>query len=187
MVTPPVSSEAQPISGGSGVGHSQVVVQQPGASAALQVTATIGKAVVKYKTLLELAENTRQDMEDQGLFLETATDEKISKLVQKISKFEKIKDKIKTAHNDYLEFTALHKPDPTTYDPKKLDEAVITALSAIETLVSGLEQEDEERELGTMLPRKSEKVKWPNFSGKSGENFAKFKEFMRSSLQEYYK
>ena len=27
-----------------------------------------------------------------------------------------------------------------------------------------------------MLPRKSEKVKWPSFSGKSGESFAKFKE-----------
>jgi hypothetical protein len=112
------------------------------------------------------------------------SDDKISRLVQKIPKYEKIKDKIKSSHSDYLEFTALHKPDHITHSPSKLNKAVYDATAAINSLIADLEEQDEERGLATMLPRKMEKVKWPTFSGKPGESFFKFKEqFLKAAKQ----
>ena len=110
------------------------------------------------------------------MYLDTATNERIQKLVMKISKYEKTREKIKASHVDYLEFTAVHRPDHITYDPGKLNDAVEEALTSIDTLIAGLEEQDDERVLGTLLPRKTEKVKWPTFSGKPGESLLKFKE-----------
>ena len=154
------------------------------ASAAAAKGATLAKARVKYNTLLDFALQTTQDMETDGMYLETASNEKIQKLVMKISKFEKVRDKIKSAHVEYLEFTAVHRPDIIVYDPKKLDDTVDAALTSIDTLITGLEEQDDERQLGTLLPRKTERVKWPTFSGKSGESLFKFKEqFVKAARQ----
>ena len=69
-------------------------------------------------------------------------------------------------------------------DPKKLDEAVDAALKVTDSLVRGLEKEDDDRQLGTLLPRKTEKVNWPHFAGKPGESFFKFKEqFLKAARQ----
>ena len=146
--------------------------------------ATVAKAVVKFNNLLELALTTKQDMEEDGVYLGTAPDEKISKLVQKISKYEKQKEKLQSLYTEYLEFTAIHKPDSITHSPQKLSKAVTDAVTAINTLVKELEKEDEERGLATLLPRKMEKVKWPTFSGEPGESFFKFKEqFFKAARQ----
>ena len=76
------------------------------ASVAMAKAATIAKAVVKYNTLLDLSLNTTQDMETDGLYLDTATNERIQKLVMKISKYEKTRDKIKASHVEYLELNS---------------------------------------------------------------------------------
>ena len=147
-------------------------------------TAIVAKAVVKYNTLLESALTATQDIEEDGLYLETASNERIQRLVMKISKYEKIRDKIKAGHTEYLEFTAVHQPDPSSYDPVKLKDAVEDAIKSINNLIISLEHEDDERELCTLVPKKSEKVKWPNFSGKPGESFFKFKEqFLKAARQ----
>ena len=146
--------------------------------------ATIARAGVKFTYLLDLALTTKQDMEEDGLYLESATDEKISKLVQRISKYEKKRDNVQALNTEYLEYTALHKPDVTTHDPSKLSTAVHEALTTTNTLIGDLEKQDEERGLATLLPRKMEKVKWPIFSGKPGESFFKFKEqFIKAARQ----
>ena len=70
------------------------------------------------------------------------------------------------------------------YDPKKLDDTVDAAVTSIGTLITGLEEQDDDRQLGTMLPRKTERVKWPSFSGKPGESLFTFKEqFLRAARQ----
>ena len=140
------------------------------------VATIIAKAEVKYTTLLNLALTTKQDAEEDGLYLDTASDDKISQLVHKIAKFEKVKDKITASHNEYLEFTAVNKPDAEQFPENKLSSAVNEAVSEITTLIKTLEVEDEDRGLSTLLPRKTEKMKWPTFSGKQGENYFKFKE-----------
>ena len=86
--------------------------------------ATVAKAGVRYTTLLNMALAAKQDAEEDGLYLETASDEKISRLVQKITKYEKLRDKIENSYSDYLEFTAVNKPDSLVYDPAKLSTAV---------------------------------------------------------------
>jgi hypothetical protein len=178
VVQPAAALHVGPPAADVGAGAlSQVNAQHAqAASAAMAKTATVAKAVVKYNTLLDLALNTTQDMETDGLYLNTATNERIQKLVMKISKYEKNRDKIKASHVEYLEFTAVYKPDHISYDPGKLNDAVEEALFSIDTLIAGLEEQDEERVLGTLLPRKTEKVKWPTFSGKPGESLFKFKE-----------
>ena len=178
-------SVVQPTAVVSHGGQGQTVTQpSQAASASLTKDATVAKAIVKYTTLLDLALSTSQDMDEDGLYLETATNEKIQKLVMKISRYEKTRDKIKASHTEYLEFTAIFKPDPIIHDQSKLNEAVEGAIFSIETLIKSLENEDDERELATLLPRKSEKVKWPNFSGKPGESLFKFKEqFFKAARQ----
>ena len=152
--------------------HQQDLIA-PGPSAANTI---IAKAEVKYQALLNLALSTSQDMDDYGHNLESVIDEKISKLVQKIPKFEKVRDKLESSHVDYLEFTAVHKPDASNHDPANLSQAVNDAIADINNLISDLEDQDAERGLATLLPRKMEKIKWPRFSGNQGENFFKFKE-----------
>ena len=137
--------------------------------------ATCAKAVVKYNQLLEDALTVKQDVEEDGVYLEDASDEKISRLVHKIVKYEEARKRIKTGYNNYQEFTAVHKPDNAMYDASKLATAVSNVLSEIDNLIKGLEEQDEERGLATLLTRKTEKMKWPTFSGKAGENFSKFK------------
>ena len=153
--------------------HVPQQVQQVDVNAVATIKA---KAAVKYNTLLNMALTAKQDMEEDGLYLESASDEKISRLVQKISRYEKLRDKIQNSHNEYLEFTALHKPDNILYDAAKLVTAVQDATTCIDNLIKDLETEDEDRGLATLLPRKAEKMKWPAFSGNPGENFFKFKE-----------
>ena len=147
-------------------------VPDPSAAAA----ATLAKAAVKYTILLNMALSAKQDAEEDGLYLDTASDEKISRLVQKVGKYEKSRDKIQNLFNEYLEFTAVNKPDTILYATAKLSTAVSDATTVIDTLIKELETEDEDRGLATTLHRKSEKMKWPTFSGKPGENFFKFKE-----------
>ena len=167
----PILGEAQPAAL-----HTHHGAQQHPQADFNSVGATVAKATVKYNTLLNLALSAKQDMEEDGLYLDTVSDEKISRLVQKISKYEKLRDKIQNSHSDYLEFTAVNKPDNILYDPDKLSTAVHDATTCIDNLIRELETEDEYRGLATLLPRKSEKMKWPSFSGKPGENFFKFKE-----------
>ena len=160
----------------------QPVPQHPQHAATAQqtdssvVATTLAKAGVKYNTLVNMALSAKQDAEEDNLYLETATDERISRLMHKISKYEKLRDKVENTYSEYLEFTAVSKPDNEDYDASKLATAVSDATSAINSLIKGLEHEDEERGLATLLPRKTEKMKWPTFSGKPGENFFKFKE-----------
>ena len=75
-----------------GVAQPGTVAPQPVAQAvdnsASTVAATLAKAAVKYTRLLNLAMSAKQDAEEDGLYLDTASDEKISRLVQKISKYE---------------------------------------------------------------------------------------------------
>ena len=169
----------------AGTGATPATTQQNPAVQASQVACTtIAKAAVKYSALLNLALATSQDMDDYGFNLDTVIDDKISKLVQKIPKFEKARDKLEASHNEYLEYTAVHKPDFITHDPAKLDQAVNDAIADINNLIADLEVQDEERGLATMLPRKMEKIKWPKFCGKQGENFFKFKEsFIKAAKQ----
>ena len=163
----------------SGVAHSPAAPQPRDMSAAV-----IAKAEVKYNTLLNMALTAKQDAEEDSIYLDTASDEKISRLVHKISKYEKLKEKISSSHYDYLEFTAVDKPDEENFDSEKLSTAVNDAVQEITSLVKSLETEDEERGLATLLPRKTEKMKWPTFSGKPGENFIKFKEqFLKVAKQ----
>ena len=150
----------------------------------MAIATTIAKAEVKYNTLLDMALSATQDMEEDSLYLDSASNEKISKLVQKISEYKKGKDKIKSTYNDYLEFTAVHKPDSISHDPKKLHSTVQKAISIADTLISELENEDEERGLYTLLPRKTERAKWPTFSGNPGESYFRFKEkFLKTARQ----
>ena len=86
-----------------------------------------------------MALTATQDMEEDSLYLETASNEMISKLVQKISQNKKGKDKIKSTYNDYLEFTAVHKPDSISHDPKKLHSAVQKVIPVAVALMSELE------------------------------------------------
>ena len=154
------------------------------AQAASAKAATLAKGRIKYQALLDEALQTSQDIETDGLYLETASNDRIQKLVLKISKYEKARDKLKAAHKEYLEFTAIYKPDIIVYDPKKLDDTVDAAVSSIGTLITGLEEQDDERQLGTMVPRKTERVKWPSFSGKPGESLFTFKEqFLKAARQ----
>ena len=147
-----------------------------GVPAVMASSVVIAKAGVKYNNLLQQAFAANQDMEDEGVSLETASDERISKLVKKIPKYEKTRDKIQSTYEEYLEYTAVQKPDAISHCPIKLNDAVRTAISTADTLIADLEREDDDRELATMVPRKSEKFKWPPFSGKPGESFFKFKE-----------
>ena len=65
-----------------------------------------------------------------------------------------------------------------------MSATVNSAKDCIDQLIKSLEAEDEDRCLATLLPRKSEKLKWPTFSGKPGENFFKFKEqFLKVAKQ----
>ena len=161
-----------------------VICQTQAQEQLVVVKDTIAKAVVKYNILLDQSFTTKQDMEKNALYLDTASDKKIQKLNQKISKYEIVKDKITTSYSEYLEFTAVYKPDVLTHDPRKLDKAVKGAITSIDTLITELEMQDDERELATLLPRKSEKVNWPSFSGKPGESLFKFKEqFYKAAKQ----
>ena len=175
----------QPGSNGASATQGQLSTDQSHVVAAsITAGAIVAKAVVKYTHLLELAVATTQDMEEDGLYLDSVGDDKISKLMQKTPKYEKTKDKIKSLYSEYLEFTAVHKPDIITHCPTKLSKAVYDANSAIDNLIVDLEKQDEERGLATGLPRKMEKVKWPTFCGKPGESFFKFKEqFLKAAKQ----
>ena len=178
----------QPSQQGRGVAQPGTVAPQPVAQAvdnsASTVAATLAKAAVKYTRLLNLAMSAKQDAEEDGLYLDTASDEKISRLVQKISKYEQQRDKVQNSHDIYLEFTAVSKPDDILYSGAKLSTAVHDSISCINTLIKGLETQDEDRGLATLLPRKNEKMKWPSFHGKPGENFFKFKEqFLKVAKQ----
>lgn len=94
--------------------------------------AIIAKAAVKFTSLLNMAAAAKQDAEEDGLYLETASDEKISRLMQKSSKFEKLRDKISASYSDYLEFTAVHKPSSSDYDPVSLATTVTEATDTID-------------------------------------------------------
>ena len=177
-IVPIVGTPSEGLAGGQVQGVDQA------ASASMRRTATIAKAAVKYKALIDLALETTQDMETDGLYLETATNERVQKLVMKISKYEKVRNRIKADYIEYLQFTAVDKPDSVVYDPRKLEEAVDGALQVTDSLIRGLEKQDDERQLGTLLPRKTQKVNWPHFSGKPGESFFKFKEqFLKAARQ----
>ena len=56
------------------------------------VATTLARAAVKYTDLLERALSAKQDAEEDNVYLATATDERISRLVHKISKYEKHRD-----------------------------------------------------------------------------------------------
>ena len=73
----------------------------------------------------------------------------------KIPKYEKTMEKIKSLHLEYLELTALHKPDSFHYCPTTLCDTVQTAIETAESVIKGLEEQDEERQLCTLLPRKT--------------------------------
>ena len=155
-------------------------VQDSNANAAV----IIAKAKVKFNTLMNMALTSKQDAEEDGVYLDTASDEKISRLVYKISKYEKLRDSISRNHDEYLEFTALHKPEGDEFGEERLSTAVLDAVNEINALIKSLESEDEERGLATLLPRKTDKMKWPILSGKAGENFLKFKEtFLKVAKQ----
>ena len=53
---------------------------------------------------------------------------------------------IKSLYQEYLELTALHKPDSVLRCPTKLDDAVKEAVRTTEHLIKGLEEQDEERQ-----------------------------------------
>ena len=61
------------------------------------VASTIAVAGVKYDYLLTMALSAKQDAEEDGLYLDTASDERISRLVQKIERFEIKRDAIQTS------------------------------------------------------------------------------------------
>ena len=67
------------------------------------VAATKAKAAVKYNTLLNMALTAKHDMEEDGLYLESASDEKITRLVQKISKYEKLREQVHLQGPDLLQ------------------------------------------------------------------------------------
>ena len=115
-------------------------------------SATLARAAVKYKTLLDLALSTTQDLEEDGLYLESAENERIQKLMLKTPKYEKTMERIKSLHSEYLEFTALHQPDSLLYSLTKLNNAVQAAIKTAESLIKGLEEQDEDRQLCTLLP-----------------------------------
>ena len=99
----------------------------------------IAKAEVKFTTLLNMASVAKQDAEDDSQFLDTASDEKISRFVQKISKYEKLRDRISNSYNDYLEYTAIHKPDNSSYNANNLSATVSSAKDCIDQLIKSLE------------------------------------------------
>ena len=133
-IVPIVGTPSEGLAGGQVQGVDQA------ASASMRRTATIAKAAVKYKALIDLALETTQDLGTDGLYLETATNERVQKLVMKISKYEKVRDRIKADYIEYLQFTAVDKPDSVVYDPRKLEEAVDGALKVTDSLIIGLEK-----------------------------------------------
>ena len=82
-----------------------------------------------------MALTSKQDAEEDGVYLDTASDEKISCLVYKISKYEKLRDSISRNHDEYLEFTALHKPEGDEFGEEKLSTAVLDAVNEINALI----------------------------------------------------
>ena len=75
----------------SGVSQADALLAQ----AASAKAATLAKGRIKYQALLNHALQTSQDMETDGLYLETASNDRIQKLVLKISKYEQVRDKLK--------------------------------------------------------------------------------------------
>ena len=113
-----------------------------------------------------------QNLEEEGDYLESADNEKIQRLMLKAAKYERDMRDIKSLYQEYLELTALQKPDPALQSPTILDNAVKAAIRTAENLIKRLEKQDEERQ----LLKKTERVKFPSFSGKQGESIFKFKE-----------
>ena len=77
----------------------EILVQQQLDSNA-NAAAIIAKAKVKFNTLMNMALTSKQDAEEDGVYLATASDEKISHLVHKISKYEKLRDSISCNHDE---------------------------------------------------------------------------------------
>ena len=59
------------------------------------------------------------------------------------------RDKVQNSHDIYLEFTAVSKPDDILYSGVKLSTAVHDSISCINTLIKGLETQDEDRGFDT--------------------------------------
>ena len=89
-----VDDVRQPSQHVPGVAQPGTVPQLPQVPDPSAAAATLAKAAVKYTILLNMALSAKQDAEEDGLYLETASDEKISRLVQKVAKYEKSRDKI---------------------------------------------------------------------------------------------
>ena len=74
----------QPTQQVPGVAQPGTVAPLPVAQAVDNGASVLAKAAVKYTRLLNLAMSAKQDAEEDGLYLDTVSDEKISRLVQKI-------------------------------------------------------------------------------------------------------
>ena len=101
------------------------------------------------------------------------TDAEVSQAMKDITTWQKSVEKLALGFRDY-EKIATSMNDQEFED---LSEDFEEARIQVKAVMKAVKTEDEKRNLQTLMPVKTEKVKYPQFSG-DGEDFVKFKEKM---------
>ena len=96
--------------------------------------------------------------------------------MREISNWQKNLLTLSSSFRDYERLSFQSREDSTVYDSNAEDfEEIRTKVKEVSRAVRA---EDEKRKLQTLLPTKSDKVKYPSFGGEPGEDLVKFKEKM---------
>ena len=106
------------------------------------------------------------------------TDAEVSQAMKDISEWQKSVEKLAMGFRDY-EKIATSMNDQEFED---LSEDFEEARIKVKAVVKAVKTEDDKRNLQTLMPAKTEKVKYPQFSG-DGEDFVKFKEKMKECFK----
>ena len=160
----------------------QLVIQQQEVSnkkeEALAVAEPIRKLVIeKCKELDEELEQTEISQ------LVVGEDQLVSRTMMKISEWRKALDRISDIYQDFQCKTAVYRL--SSQEHTEVSAAFKRTKDSFISLVSVAEDQDQKRQLFSLdTSNKGEQVKWPTFSGESGEDFFKFKkEFLDAAIQ----
>ena len=147
------------------------------------------KAVIKAQVLKNNIESKVERLKDQATEVEdwsTEIDASISIAMQSsISSWKKDLDSIVAASNELETLAKINKmtEEEVAFEASKV--AVESLVKTVDEKIKLIKAQDRERNLYSMCKEKTSSIKFPGFSGKSHEDFSKFKTEMNEAFKSH--
>ena len=112
-----------------------------------------------------------------GIHWKNKTESEVAAAMHEISTWQKSIERLSKSFREYERIAQLsgHQSDSTFISDNEDFEEI---RNKVKEVIIAVRDEDHTRNLQSLLPAKSEKVKYPIFTGESGEDFMRFKEKM---------